>query len=339
MAIKFQFLEAGSGDSIFISTEQTNVLIDGGDPKTFGLGFLDEVGIIDIMILTHYDRDHIGGLIDLLKYEKKKILKNSNYISKIKEVWANSFVKAFPYVTTSNNTSKQDLVTLLDFIRDLKGQIELKDNFSVNNQRHFKHKDLEFILLSPNDEQLAKNSPIEIEEYEKDNLTARSTTNRSKDAMQSIDTLAKNKDDKLDTSIPNSLSLAFILVYKDKYYLFLGDTHIKYVTKELKYLQKKHKKFHNFEFIKLSHHGSRNNITKEFIQSTTSKNYIILTDGKRHSKHPDKETLSKILVHRNNKNDKINFIVNYKHMLNHNNFDDNDKKKYNFEVIYKNEYQ
>jgi len=337
MAIKFKFLEAGSGDSIFISTKKTNVLIDGGDSGTFELGFLDEVGIIDIMILTHYDRDHIDGLIDLLEYEKIEILENPNYISKIKEVWANSFVKAFPYVTTSNNTSKQDLVTLLDFIRDLKGKIQLKDNFSVNKQRHFKHQDLKFILLSPNDEQLAKILPIEIEKYEKDNLTANIIQTSSKDCEKSIATLAENKDDKLDTSIPNSLSIAFILVYKEKNYLFLGDAHIKSLTKELKDLQKQYNKFHNFEFIKLSHHGSRNNITKEFIQSATTKNYVILTNGKRHG-HPDKETLSKILVYRNNKNDKINFIVNYENIIQHNKFTSQDKKDYNFEVICKNEY-
>jgi hypothetical protein len=36
--------------------------------------------------------------------------------------------------------------------------------------------------------------------------------------------------------------------------------------------------------------------------------------------------------------DKINFIVNYKHIIEHNKFTSQDKKDYNFEVICKNEY-
>jgi beta-lactamase superfamily II metal-dependent hydrolase len=298
VAIKFQFLEACNGDSIFISTEQTNVLIDGGESGTFEFDFLDEVEIIDIMILTHYDSDHIGGLIDLLEEEEGEILRNPNYISKIKEVWANSYDETLKPEIQSNETSIKQQNQLLQLMANLKHKVNFKNNFSVDNQRHFKHQDLEFILLSPNNKKLAS-AKSEIEKYKKDNLTANIIQTYSKDCMKNIHEL-KDIQFVKDTRIANGASIAFILVYKEKNYLFLSDAHISLIVDELKKLTKK---FHNFEFIKLSHHGSKHNITKEFIQLTTTKNYVILTNGKRHG-HPDKETLSKILVYRNNKNDK-----------------------------------
>jgi len=329
VAIKFQFLEAGSGDSIFISTEQTNVLIDGGtssNSKNLIKICKREKKIFDIVILTHYDDDHIGGILGLLKNQKSE----SNIF--IKEVWSNSYDETIKPEIKSNETSITQQNKLLQLMANLKHKVNFKNNFSVDNQRHFKHQDLKFILLSPNNKKLTS-AKYEIEKYEKDNLTANIIQTYSKDYKKSILEL-QDIEFVEDKSVPNGSSIAFILVYKEKNYLFLGDAHISLIVDELKKL---HNKLHNFEFIKLSHHGSKHNITKEFIQLTTTKNYVILTNGERHG-HPDKETLSKILVHRNNKNDKINFIVNYEHIIHHNNFNLKDKKDYNFEVICQNEY-
>lgn len=70
--LKISFLDVGQGDSIFIEAPNGNqVLIDGGSNKAV----LKELGkvmpfydrTIDAVIATHPDKDHIGGLIDVLK--------------------------------------------------------------------------------------------------------------------------------------------------------------------------------------------------------------------------------------------------------------------------------
>ncbi len=66
------FLDVGQGDAIFIQAENGNqVLIDGGQNKAViqelskVMPFYDRS--IDLVIETHPDSDHIGGLVDVLK--------------------------------------------------------------------------------------------------------------------------------------------------------------------------------------------------------------------------------------------------------------------------------
>ena len=77
------FLDIGQGDSIFIdSPSGRQVLIDGG-PNAGVLQELSKVmpwwdRSIDLMIPTHPDADHIGGLIDVLaRYEVGTIIHSS----------------------------------------------------------------------------------------------------------------------------------------------------------------------------------------------------------------------------------------------------------------------
>ena len=75
------FLDVGQGDAIFIETpDGVQVLIDGGPnvsvlrelPKQMPL--LDKT--IDVVLATHADKDHIGGLVDVLeRYEVTTIVR------------------------------------------------------------------------------------------------------------------------------------------------------------------------------------------------------------------------------------------------------------------------
>ena len=62
--------QAGKADAFLLMTENGTVLIDAGE-KGFGneiLAFLNEKGIekIDVMIITHFDQDHVGGAAKVL---------------------------------------------------------------------------------------------------------------------------------------------------------------------------------------------------------------------------------------------------------------------------------
>jgi len=69
-SLTVHFIDVGQGDSIFIDTSGKDVLVDGG-LKTAGATVVEYLGNlsiakIDLVVATHMDADHIGGLIAVL---------------------------------------------------------------------------------------------------------------------------------------------------------------------------------------------------------------------------------------------------------------------------------
>lgn len=130
-----------------------------------------------------------------------------------------------------------------------------------------------------------------------------------------------------DESIVNRSSISFILEYNDKKYLFLGDAVID------KALLKKIEDVVGFEYrfsaIKLPHHGSRYNITHDFIGRYSADEYYCLTNSVKYG-HPDLEVLATILC-RDSKFKKLifNYPIDKAYFLNKEEW----KEKYNYEVI------
>jgi len=68
--ITVHFIDVGQGDSIFIDTQNKDVLIDAGPASASSnvLNYLDDLNIthIHLVIATHAHSDHIGGLVGVL---------------------------------------------------------------------------------------------------------------------------------------------------------------------------------------------------------------------------------------------------------------------------------
>ena len=130
-----------------------------------------------------------------------------------------------------------------------------------------------------------------------------------------------------DESIVNRSSISFILEYNDKKYLFLGDTVIDKAI--LKNIENVVGFEYRFSAIKLPHHGSRYNITHDFISRYSADEYYCLTNSIKYG-HPDLEVLATILC-KDSKFKKLifNYPINKAYFLNKEEW----KEKYNYEVI------
>ena len=68
--VTVHFIDVGQGDSIFIDTQNRDVLIDGGSTTASQtvIDYLDYLNIthIHLVIATHMHEDHIGGLVNIL---------------------------------------------------------------------------------------------------------------------------------------------------------------------------------------------------------------------------------------------------------------------------------
>lgn len=82
--LRVTYLDVGQGDATFIeSPSGAQVLIDGGRDASVLSGLTEAMGYfdrtIDVVIATHPDADHIGGLIGVLKrYKVRTILLTTN---------------------------------------------------------------------------------------------------------------------------------------------------------------------------------------------------------------------------------------------------------------------
>ena len=130
-----------------------------------------------------------------------------------------------------------------------------------------------------------------------------------------------------DESIVNRSSISFILEYNDKKFLFLGDAVIdKTILKNIENLVGFE---HRFSAIKLPHHGSRYNITHDFISRYSADEYYCLTNSVKYG-HPDLEVLAAILC----KDLKFKKLI-FNYPLDKAYFLDKEewKEKYNYEII------
>ncbi|MBP7283314.1 MAG: MBL fold metallo-hydrolase [Leptospiraceae bacterium] len=130
-----------------------------------------------------------------------------------------------------------------------------------------------------------------------------SQVNSSQDDLETI----YKENEQLDLSRSNGSSIAFILTFKNKNFLFLADGHSKIIENQIKELSKTNPHLSEFVLVKVSHHGSKNNTTKSFLNSISCKNFLITTNGDLF-KHPDLHTIIKI---GKMKNDSKNIFLNY----------------------------
>ena len=68
--LEAHFFQAGAADAILLTTAHSAVLVDAGE-QGFGkeiLSYLEEKGIdrLDALIVTHFDKDHVGGAAKVL---------------------------------------------------------------------------------------------------------------------------------------------------------------------------------------------------------------------------------------------------------------------------------
>jgi len=338
MGIKFEFLDAGNGDCIWITTDEgINILIDGGwsytydkmskkkedrlqrdDIKTKVKNLRANNQKLDLVVLTHYDDDHIIGLYKLLEAENKQ---GENTI--IKEIWFNAFEKGVLNPLYSNNKQvgapkqKQfeeviEKILYIEYhdtvsIDEIRTPVE-KDRIVVlspyTDKDYLVTKEIALTLLSPNNEKIKELK----EEY--DDYLSKQSGAKVSDWTKSIESL-RDEDEYLDEEEANGSSIAFILEYSKEKFLFLGDAHINLIAKSLKEMGYSVDNPLEVQFIKLSHHGSINNISKEFLSLVKTREFVVLAKSPTTHKHPDKETLVKIIEYYRGVQSEVNFKFNY----------------------------
>ena len=300
MSIKFNFFKALAGDSILISTDNTNILIDGG----FGITYEEQIkpqinkikNGLDLVVLTHIDEDHICGLIEMIKNDRKNT-------AKIKELWFNSTKSIQVRKNRNVSVSYGQGLTFDDLLKEhdvpVNNKIFLTD--SDNQKKYTINDEIALQLLSPYESDLRI-----LEEKEPKN---QNPTECLKNKATQVSTKFGN-----DKRPPNKSSISFILKHDRKEFLFLADANIDVINRSLRNLGYTEENKLKVEFVKLSHHGSLENINEDFLKLIDTDKFVILTAGK-HYGHPSKEIFPLIIEYQGKEKD-IEFIFNYEGIKN-----------------------
>ena len=325
MVIKF--LNAFKGDSILISVTDDeniarNILIDSGTGATYYndkerqkgelfsiVEHLKREGQkIDLLIITHVDDDHIGGIL-------KWISKDSSAHKIIGQVWFNSGKLIAEHLNKKVNEDLEQLINrpsdnFTSISQGIKFETYIEEHgiwdrqLIKSKQQYDVFPGISVEILSPNDITLAK--LVELYKKPKHDYF---TSGKSTDWNRSIsDIIEEEKADSFsinsDASVSNGSSIAFILSSFGRKFLFLSDSHCDVVTEALLNLGYSANNPLHVEFIKISHHGSDYNIDDTLLSLVNTNHYIILADGTK-SNLPSKRCVARII--KANANSTISF--------------------------------
>jgi ribonuclease BN (tRNA processing enzyme) len=302
-------LQAAYGDCMILKSgsqsksSQTNsyhFLIDGGPASTYNAclkGELQKIrengGRVDLLIVSHVDNDHINGLLKLMRDLSLQKTSTKRWTIEIDALWYNAFSRTIGQHierrlrnllrntrTVFKTRSRAQMTVrgireghdLYQYAHDLAIEINPQfnnDTIVVNDKpKELKFGDIRFLVIGPtrkNLEDLRKQWLDWLDKHEK----ALKTRADYRLAIQA------------DKSIPNLSSIMFLAKEDDNTILFTGDglsEHVIYGLKQSKLLGSSRSVHVNI--LKLPHHGSDRNVTRDFFTNVTADKYLISANGR-----------------------------------------------------------
>lgn len=316
-------LKAKHGDAIIVKlesqTKQYTFIIDGGPSETAEeiADVYDNLGYIDVLILTHYDEDHISGLIEFFSRHKE------DKEEKIGQVWVNG--AHLIYYDDDENTAVayDNAFNLASCLKRLKshGFIGQWRDSLTNEEKPIITDDYRIDILSPTKnilETLEKKFHDYVDEHGlQDDSDMDEEVSFSRVISDSKTALWKLAEKPLTpkTTFMNWTSIAILLQAEGKKILLMGDADVNVVTDAILKLQQLSELFESplkVDLMKVSHHGSKANISKRFLGLIDCQNYLFTTNGgSGGAYHPDRQTIAYIWKYSKNQNSKLNLYFNY----------------------------
>lgn len=308
--ISIDMLSLGNADSIIVWLKDHNnnnfvILIDGGN-KSDGdkvIAHMDKYILKDagkfapdLVICTHHDKDHIGGLIKVVEH----------YGNKIQQVWINNpaeHVSSATYQTLKKHfqlkSANKQYQVILESLTNVDNFIDLVDSKGITRENALYGQSLfngVIKILGPSKEFYDSLLPGmgNIENY---------VSSEASYAFNSIfgtaivnETLEKNSpcpivDEENSTSATNNSSVILEIIAKENSrYLFTGDAGVQaFEDVENRF------NLENIHWLDVPHHGSRRNLSSRLIE-TMSPN-VCYVSAKGGHKHPRRALVNCLKKH------------------------------------------
>ena len=361
--LKLIVVQAEFGDCLLLqSIEGSNsisILIDGGPSRTYEKNLKPTLDKnlpskkLDLVILSHIDNDHVLGLLDLFEAIKTERESGGSKVLAVSGLWHNSFNDLIRSNSDANRLM-QDLFSSNQFfavgndsrsgelpaLSALKGISEGRDltklaqnlNIPINSQlggdlivskednKVINLQNLKFYILGPtqkNIEKLRKTWDSWVRTHTQVGITP-----KDYEALQI-----------LDASITNLSSIMFMVESEGKKLLFTGDglgKDMLEVLSEKKMLDSEGRL--HVDILKVPHHGSERNASREFFDTVIAEAYVISANGR--DDNPSIASLQWIIESKRSKNKVIKIFLTNRTVNTDKILQQYDQKKFHYRFQY-----
>lgn len=293
--VNIEVLPAREGDCIFITVETEDspftIMIDSGVKTTYQFRdrkqrFKDgplKVKInelremhqkIDLLILTHVDEDHLGGIVEwIAKDETALDMIGTILMNNGDQIPVPDYSSLLHSIPKGRNLDK----LLRDAHKAVVNQIVKGKVFDVPHGK--------ITILTP-----TVTSHNVIAEKWNGAVLHKTPTDYGKPIKALLEYNFTEKDE----SKTNNSSISFVLETDGRKDLFLGDADIDEVCLSLDELGFSNEHPLCCKTVKLSHHGSRKNFSSRLLELVKAEMFIFSTNGDYYG-HPDKEVFAQII--------------------------------------------
>jgi beta-lactamase superfamily II metal-dependent hydrolase len=290
-----KLIQAEHGDAILVSYGQDpirHILVDGGPASSLpnllevlAVSRTNDTLTLETIVVTHYDFDHIGGIIALFE-------QMPSWVS-VKDIWFNGHKHMLPrdQLGPQHSDALSDLIlkNRLPWNKAFRGQavracsigsVDLPGGMSI-------------WVLSPTEKELAMLAKQSTIRLLSDNNAAPLDRLGRRDTWPPppFYSLA-GKRSLPDQSVSNASSIAILLNYAHKQVLLSGDAHAEVVAASLACYWPVQKV--KLDLLKVSHHGSQANTSEDFLRRIECKRFAFCTNGKIHG-HPDQALIVRLI--------------------------------------------
>jgi hypothetical protein len=317
---KLHIVQAKQGDCLILEygtqAEPKYILIDGGPAAIYKTHLRDELrrikeakGKLDVAVLSHVDDDHVRGLLDLMAELQQQRDDGAPETISIGELWHNSYSQT---VGDEIENRFRMLVKDLGPLSDIMGDSDAVDRNISQGDRLTRSAAALGIPINP----FTLEHPICVDDapapitFDNLRLQVVGPTNKNleklrkdwlawlkaqeKRAQERDLAVAEKAAIKADESVPNLSSIMLLAEAAGKTILFTGDGRGDDLLQGLGQagLLSPEGKLH-VDVLKLPHHGSVRNVTREFFKTITADTYAISANGD--DGNPDLTTLTWIV--------------------------------------------
>lgn len=306
-AITIEVLHAAYGDAIWIECARDGrpwrMVVDGGPPEAAGAlaARVDALPpgerTIDVVVVSHIDSDHIGGMLPLLERDDLDI----------GDVWFNALPQ-LPEADERHTRSVAEGENLVQLLSGVTRAQPLPWNrvvgggaVATEGDRTFRELEAtdgpSITLLSPTPKRLLALRRVwdqaltRLRRGESEEVEPPASAEPLGDLVALAATPTSN-----DTSVPNGSSIAFLLEHRGASCLFGADAFPTVLGGALWALvNARGVQRLEVDAVKLPHHGSQKNVGAKLLTLLSTKHFLISTNGERFG-HPDDVSLARAIT-------------------------------------------